>query len=86
MPNLSESTMKWLVTTLASWVLVVIFVLANLKEPLLAIDGNIAFLLLVAGLAGLGITNVGAYNAVKTNEQVTTSEKLAVELDKRRHQ
>lgn len=69
--NLSESTAKWLTTTIASWVLVALFVAANLKEPLISLDPTLAVGLLVAGLAGLGITQFSAYSAVKVNQEIT---------------
>ena len=79
---MSDSTMKWLVTTVTSYILVALFVLANLESPIIVLDQTLTYALLVAGLAGLGITNVGAYQAVKTNEALKTARSLDKKLPK----
>lgn len=74
--NLSQSTLQWVVTTITSYVLVGLFVLSNLADPVIKLDPALSVALLIAGLAGLGITGIAGYRAVSVNQQLATHNKF----------
>lgn len=67
----STDVAKWVVTTIASFLLIGLFVLSIWNPPIITLDPALATALLIAGLAGLGITQVGAFRAVQSNETLT---------------
>lgn len=68
----SADVAKWIVTTITSYVLVGLFILSIWNPPVISLDPTLATGLLIAGLAGLGITQVGAFRAVQANETMTS--------------